>query len=272
MRISHLILTTAIALPTAAASLGAQAYPETVQRALESCRDQDWGDRERVCEVRSVAVRRGTSALDIDGDGNAGVRVTGWDRDSIAVFALVQTHARDIEDSREMAQEVRITESNGRIRADGPSSRRGGGHAVSYHVFAPRGTEIRARTGNGGVSVDGMNGLVDVGARNGGIAIRNAGGDVRGRTTNGGITLALSGTRWNGRGVDLETTNGGVTVTIPERFNAELEASTVNGGFTIDFPVTVQGRIGRQLRATLGQGGPTVRLKTTNGGVRIRKS
>jgi hypothetical protein len=43
------------------------------------------------------------------------------------------------------------------------------------------------------------------------------------------------------------------------------------GGVRCDFPVTVQGRIGRGLNADLGSGGAPVRLRTVNGGVSIQK-
>jgi hypothetical protein len=33
----------------------------------------------------------------------------------------------------------------------------------------------------------------------------------------------------------------------------------------------VQGRIGREFETTLGDGGPLVRVKTTNGGVRVSR-
>ena len=52
---------------------------------------------------------------------------------------------------------------------------------------------------------------------------------------------------------------------------AELEAGTTHGGLNIDFPITVQGRIGRHLETTLGSGGPKLRAITTNGGVTIRQ-
>jgi hypothetical protein len=35
--------------------------------------------------------------------------------------------------------------------------------------------------------------------------------------------------------------------------------------------VTVQGRIGRSVSTTLGNGGPLVRARTTNGGVRVSR-
>jgi hypothetical protein len=37
----------------------------------------------------------------------------------------------------------------------------------------------------------------------------------------------------------------------------------------IDFPITVQGLIGKRIQTQLGAGGPLVRVVTTNGGVRI---
>jgi hypothetical protein len=97
-------------------------------------------------------------------------------------------------------------------------------------------------------------------------------GDVRGRTTNGGVHVELDGRRWDGAGLDVQTTNGGVTLEVPADYSARLETGTVNGGLDLEFPVTVQGRIGRRLATTLGEGGPTVRAMTTNGGVRILRS
>jgi hypothetical protein len=74
-----------------------------------------------------------------------------------------------------------------------------------------------------------------------------------------------------GDGLDVQTTNGGVTVLVPESYSAELLVATTNGGFDIDFPVTIQGRIGRQLRTSLGEGGSPIRVATTNGGVRLAR-
>lgn len=259
----------------AAPAAHAQEYPPSVTRWLENCRDQDHGDddRARHCEVRPGSMARGTRALRVDGRQNGGVRFIGWDRDSVAVFALVQTHARTAADAREMASEIRVVTEGRHIRTVGTpdeGSRRG--HSVSYHVYVPRRIDLEARTHNGGISAEGVGGSLDFEAHNGGLSMKEVGGDLRGRTTNGGITLTLSGARWDGRGVDLQTTNGGVSVSLPERFNGRLETSTVNGGFDIDFPITMQGRIGRNISATLGSGGPLLRVVTTNGGVRIRRS
>jgi DUF4097 and DUF4098 domain-containing protein YvlB len=95
---------------------------------------------------------------------------------------------------------------------------------------------------------------------------------VRGGTTNGGLVVELDGPQWDGETLDVKTTNGGIVMSLPENYSAHLETGTVNGHLSVDFPVTVQGRITRELAVNLGSGGPTVRAMTTNGGVKIRRT
>ena len=95
---------------------------------------------------------------------------------------------------------------------------------------------------------------------------------MRGSTTNGGLVIELSGDRWDGESMDVSTTNGGVIMSVPENYSARVETGTVNGSVNIEFPVTVQGRITRQLALNLGSGGAMVKAMTTNGGVNLRSS
>jgi len=101
--------------------------------------------------------------------------------------------------------------------------------------------------------------------------LRRVGGNVHGGTTNGGLVVELNGDRWDGEALDVKTTNGGITMSVPENYSAHLETGTVNGNVSVDFPVTVQGRITRELSVNLGSGGATVRALTTNGGVKLRR-
>ena len=85
------------------------------------------------------------------------------------------------------------------------------------------------------------------------------------------MVVELSGDRWDGETLDVTTTNGGIVMSLAENYSAHLETSTVNGNLSVDFPVTVQGRISKELAVDLGSGGATLRAKTTNGGVRIKR-
>jgi DUF4097 and DUF4098 domain-containing protein YvlB len=254
------------------APAAAQERERTPEEWLRRCRE--WSgddDRVRHCEVRDLTIPRPSGRLSVDGRLNGGIAVRGWERNEILVRAKIQTWAENEAEARRLAAAIRIRTDDGRISAEESESSRRSGWSVSYDVYVPRRSDLDLRTHNGGILVEGVQGRIDVEALNGGVSIRNVQGDVRGGTTNGGVTISLDGDRWVGEGVDLETTNGGVTIIVPERYSARLETGTVNGGLHVDFPITVQGMVGRRLVTTLGSGGPLIRVRTTNGGVTLRR-
>ena len=132
-------------------------------------------------------------------------------------------------------------------------------------------SNLSLKTNNGGISITDVNGQLQFSALNGGVSLKRIGGSVKGGTTNGGLSVVLSGDRWDGETLDVSTTNGGVSMYIPENYSAHLETGTANGHLSIDFPVTVQGNITKELAVNLGSGGATIRAMTTNGGVKIRR-
>lgn len=252
------------------ASAPAVAQQGRSERWMRSCEDYD-SDRERFCEVRDVTIKVPERGLFVDGRDNGGVAFYGWDKNEVLVRALIQTNADTRGEAEGMAKDVKVLTDGDRIRAEGPLSRRHAWWSVSYEVFVPRKINLDADTHNGGITVESVEGRMELRAVNGGITLREVGGDVRAETTNGGVSALLSGTSWKGEGLDLQTTNGGVGLEIPRGYNANLETGTVNGGMNIDFPITVQGIVGRRITTKLGNGGPRVRATTTNGGVRIRE-
>ena len=110
---------------------------------------------------------------------------------------------------------------------------------------------------------------MDFRTTNGGVKLVAVNGDVRGQTTNGGVDIELDGAFWSGEGLDVETTNGGVKLIVPENYSARLEASTDNGGINVDG--VNQSRRSRDITTQLGSGGAPIRLRTTNGGVRLTR-
>jgi len=227
-------------------------------------------DRGRHCLVKDLTLSP-TGSLEVDAGPNGGIQVSGWDRDQIAVRVVVVGHAKTDERARALASEVRIEAARGSIRTKAPSTGRNENWSASYEIYLPRSQDLDLETTNGGVEVSDVRGKMALATVNGGVHLRNLGGDVRARTTNGGLHIELSGSRWQGAGLDAQTRNGGVSLTMPEGYSARLETGTTNGGMEIDFPVMVQGRVTKRLSATLGDGGPPIRAVTTNGGVHIER-
>ena len=171
-----------------------------------------------------------------------------------------------------LAKQVRIETAGSQIHAEGPSEMRDFNWSVSFELFVPRRSDLSLAASNGGIAIADVHGKIEFNAKNGGVSLRRIGGNVHGETTNGGLAIELSGDRWDGERLDVETTNGGVNMSVPENYSAHLETGTVNGSVSVDFPVTVQGRITKEISVNLGSGGATVRAMTTNGGIRLKRS
>jgi hypothetical protein len=151
------------------------------------------------------------------------------------------------------------------------------------------GNEVEASTGNGRVKVVGTEGRVRVSTGNGGVEVRDAKGQVRVSTGNGDVDVTTSEgpvevSSGNGdidvrmsalrarENMEFSTGSGSVRLTLPANFNGELDATTGNGTINSDFDLKVKGTLNpRHIRATIGDGGPMLRMSTGNGRFDIRK-
>jgi len=244
---------------------------------LERCR-RDYGndddDRVKFCEERAMGwAARSGAALDVDAAPNGGVSVTGWDRDSVDVTVRVQAWGDDEAEARDLARRIEVVNRSGSLRATGPSGTwRHSGWVVSYVIRAPRRSDLVLSSQNGPVAVDGVTGRLRLDVQNGPLSLDAVGGDVQARAQNGPLHVTLSGTQWDGAGLDAATRNGPLVLEVPEGYNAELETGTVNGPMDIGFPITVQGQIGLGRHRHLTRGGPRIRAVTTNGPAIVRRS
>jgi hypothetical protein len=239
-----------------------------------TCREDSWYNDRLVgnCEIREQTLALSGGAIAIDGRQNGGVSVKGWDQNQVLVRARVQTGAPNAGEAQELSRQIRIETSGAKIFASGPENRKDYNWNVSYEVFVPRRADLSLETHNGGIAIADVNGRIDFTALNGGVVLKRVGGTVRGSTTNGGLVIELTGDRWDGDSLDVSTTNGGIILSVPENYSANLQTGTVNGSVNVDFPVTVQGRINKQIALNLGSGGAMVKAMTTNGGVHLKRA
>jgi Putative adhesin len=224
---------------------------------------------ENFCEVRELK-ESGQRALDAE-VGNGSVTVTGSSRTDVMVRARVIASAPSTAEARDLASQVTIRLENGRLRASGPVNPGRKSWSVSYRVQVPTRYDLTLNAANGSLTVTDVHGTIDAETANGSIRLTDLGGRVRARTTNGSTHVQVTGTKWDGEGLSVITSNGSARLDLPQNFNAELAVSTNNGGIDIDFPVQVQGRLGRSVETTLGTGGPRLDMRTSNGSVRVTR-
>ena len=223
------------------------------------------------CEIKEQTLAP-TGLISVDARKNGGVSVKGWERNEVLVRSKIQAAAPTQAEADELAKQITINTAGGKIFADGPENRKDYWWSVSYELMVPRRSDLSLESHNGGIAIADVTGRLEFTALNGGVVLKRVGGNVHGSTTNGGVVVELEGDRWEGETLDVRTTNGGIVMSVPENYSAHLETGTVNGHLSIDFPVTVQGRITKEIAVNLGSGGATVRAMTTNGGVKIKRA
>jgi hypothetical protein len=264
---------TALLILASAAPLVAQRSSDLDDaRWLDNCKNNWYSDdRGRACEVRAIPVKLTGKVIDVDGHSNGSIRVVGWNGDSVRVVARLQASAHSDSEASGILKDIRISADGRRLSSDGPRTYRDENWSVSFVVYVPHRFDLNLDGSNGSLSVTGVNGRMDLRTVNGSVNLDEVGGDVRAHTQNGSLNVELSGAKWDGTGLDAETQNGSVRMGIPANYAAQIETGTVNGRMNTDFPVTLQGRIGRHLSVPLNGGGTTLRVSTTNGSVSLNR-
>lgn len=174
--------------------------------------------------------------------------------------------------------------------------------SISYEVVVPSDSTVEARTGSGGLHVEGVGGAVEARTGSGGTRVADVSGDVTARTGSGGIELTAIGGDVEARtgsgsiridGIDaalnartgsggirvegspggewnLDTGSGSIRIDLPDDAAFEIDARTASGNVRTDHAVTVDGemRRGRLLGAVRG-GGPRLTLRTGSGGITV---
>ena len=222
--------------------------------------------RATACEVRDLALPA-TGALAVTNDVSGGITVSGWDRDKVAVRAVVRAYETDGRSPSELLAAT-VIETDGGVLANRTAG--GGWVEVRYEIYVPRGTDLALQTNNGAVTVEGVEGQLRLDTNNGPVRLADVGGDVEARTRNGDVVVALCGPTWSGTGLRASTNNGDVELTVPDGYDALVEAAARYGAIgdrTPGFrPATQTSRL------HLGAGGPTLALATRYGDVRIARS
>ena len=161
--------------------------------------------------------------------------------------------------------DVRVRTSNGEVSVDGANG------ALDVRtsngaIDVVGGAEATLATSNGNVGARLVPGPVDVTTSNGGVALADVGGRTKVRTSNGRIRLESRGDH---RSVfDLKTSNGDVDVFLPGQPSARVDVRTSNGGIVVDGADEVEGSK-RRKTVRFGGGEPACEVTTSNGDVRL---
>jgi len=202
---------------------------------------------------------------------NGAVRVTGWDRAEVQVSAVKKAETQQALDETHI--EINASGDMIDIRTRYPEGERRNAPSVDYTISVPRTAVLeKINTVNGSVRIEGVAGPVKAGSVNGAVEVKGALGELDLSSVNGRVLASFDQTL--AQDVRLHTVNGAVDIALPPNAGAQLVASTVHGSIDSEFDLPVR-RVkfgpGSDIRATIGGGGPQVKLNTVNGSIHLRR-
>jgi hypothetical protein len=220
-------------------------------------------------------------------NAKGGVYINGWDRNEYSVRTCKAVPDDDPNPTATL-REITTTNTNGQLAVNGPSGRE---WVANLIIMVPRLSKMDIETQSGPLQLRDLAGNIHLTATNGPISLRNVGGVVETTTTNGPISLvggsgdhrvtaangpvhvSLSGSRWDGPGLEVSTKNGPLSLSIPDAYGSGIriqasDHSPVNckapacagATRTLSSPSVIQ----------IGNGDPIVRLSTLNGPLSIQ--
>lgn len=146
---------------------------------------------------------------------------------------------------------------------------------------------VRASSSGGGIKIADVRGEVVAESSGGGIRLLSVSGDIQASSSGGGVTIEDAGSHvtaessggpvrvlfaaGNSKGGDIGSSGGGVVATVDPAAGIDLDASSSGGSVTCDFPVTLPGRVSRNIVVgKLNGGGARLRLRSSGGGITIK--
>jgi DUF4097 and DUF4098 domain-containing protein YvlB len=242
------------------------------------------------------------------------IEIQSWDKSEVLVEIEKRGPTREAVDSLK----VESSQRGNRIEVDAKRPRSETFQGFGFHVSTsarlivsvPRRTDVVARTGDGSIRIERLNGRLELRTGDGSIKASDVAGEMilntgdgsvvvdgaEGRlaleTGDGGVNVTgqLSAVKMHtGDGSivyriepgaamtddwEISTGDGSVALYLPRAFGAELDAHTGDGAIRNELAVSgaaSDGHNKRTLRGRLGDGGRILRLRTGDGSITLRE-
>ena len=212
----------------------------------------------------------GTISLD---NVNGSIEIMAWDKAEVSFEA--EKRAKDDEALSHLHLKIESTASRLTIKTEYEKQWKFWKNAqaeVHYKLMVPAGVSLdKIDVVNASIHVSGVKGYVNLDSVNGSIEADGLAGASRFDTVNGSITIAYA-TLPPAEDISLDTVNGSCTLRLPANAAFHLDADTVNGHVSCDFPITLEKSGRHTLRGTVNGGTSKVKLDSVNGGLTVAKA
>lgn len=261
--------------------------------AVAGCVDISAGNAQFIDTVEKHFSVSGAPRVKL-GTFDGSVEVSTWDRPEVQI--TIERRAASRDEAERMI--VNAEQTGDSIVVEVKEAHSGGFHfnfgsyGASLIVNVPARATIEAATGDGRVIVRDVEGDLSARTGDGAIRLEHVNGAIDARSGDGSITIEGQIRRLNARSGDgrvrvqtsgsstaeewsLATGDGSVVLEVPDGFGAELDATTGDGHVDVrDLPFerTSSDRSRTVARGRLGNGGPTIRIRSGDGSITVRRS
>jgi len=204
---------------------------------------------------------------------NGDVTIEGWKKNEVTISAVKKGESKDLDrikitiyvDKYEGKEWIHVETKYAAFRSNSGS--------VDYTIKVPSDAILEdIEMVNGNLKVTGVTGYLSLGTVNGSITASGMTGNAWVETVNGNLDLSFD-KMGKGQTVDLESVNGIISLRMPAKSNAHVDAESLNGNISSEFGLTVEKGewIGRSMEGLVGSGGARITIETINGNIDIKK-
>jgi hypothetical protein len=193
---------------------------------------------------------------------NGAIVITTWDNPQAEVKVIRQTNDEP---------QVFINNEAGNLSVRAVPGR-GNGEARFELKLPQEIGHLDVSTVNGSIKVTDLEGDLAVKSVNGSIDLTDVTGLSKATSVNGNIKAVLK--EWKDQRLEIGNVSGNIALQTGGDIDADLQAVTVSGSITLDdsFGVPVEKQmVGQRARGKIGNGGPTFRLNTVSGSIKVSK-
>jgi hypothetical protein len=231
------------------------------------------------------------STLSIVGAPAGSITVEAWSRDEIDVTADIELHAETEEDLALLAtvnsfvfdtdgSHVRLITTGTHDRKfmkklkTFPARLSSMPWRIDYHIKVPAVVDVDVSAGRGPLSFTGIEGSLQLNAGASDVIFDLAGGDVTATILSGTVLFRANAESWRGRGATVRLASGTMTVALPARFNADIDAAVlrtgeVTGEHDAFAPRHDATQTSRSWSVRAGSGGATLKFEVGDGAIRF---
>ncbi len=213
------------------------------------------------------------STLALENDVGS-ITIEGLDVANCNVTATITAKAPTEEEAKELAEQIKIElEQNGNtltVKTTKPRKKRRRSISISFNITVPKQTALQISSDVGEIRISNITENIKAGTDVGKISCKEISGDINLKVDVGKVNVVYSKTAPAACNVTIKVDVGSIDLTTPPKCSAAVQANTDVGSITTDMPLTIKGKVGKNLRGTIGGGEGKLYLNTNVGSIRIR--